>query len=192
VATRAAWTLALDAYGRDDAVAAGRWTTQVRGDTAQEGLALARHLDAVRLAELGEYGRALRETEDLIPLTIDDFCTLDSARSGEPFLRTAVYLLRAQWRTQPDDPQVDGAWLWYENADIEGWPEDLPQAGEIDWAFSTFARFRRGIAALDRGDARIGCPMLQRVKELWGGADSAYAALVSEADRRLADSRCRP
>jgi len=192
VATRAAWTLALDAYGRDEAVAARRWVTQVHGDTAQEALALARHLEAVRLAGLGEYGRALRETEDLIPLTSDDFCTLDPARSGEPFLRTAVYLLRAQWQTQLDDSQVDGAWLWYENADIEGWPSGLPQAGEIDWAFSTFARFRRGIAALDRGDTRMGCPMLQRVKELWSGADSAYGALVSDADQRLTASRCRP
>jgi tetratricopeptide (TPR) repeat protein len=192
VATRAAWTLALDAFGRDEAVAAGRWATQVRGDTTQEGLALARHLEAVRLAELGVYGRALRETEDLVPLTTDDFCALDPARSGEPFLRTAVYLSRAQWQTQQDDSQVDGAWLWYENADIEGWPSGLPQAGEIDWAFSAFARFRGGTLALERGDAEMGCPMLRRVVELWGGADSAYGSLVSDANQRLTASRCRP
>ena len=193
VATRAAWTLALEAYGRGDAMDAAAWTAHVRRDTTREAQALARHLDAVRLAELGQYGRALNESADLIPLTIDDFCAPEPARSGEPFLRTTVYLSRAQWQTQLDDSRADDAWLWYENADIEGWPEDLPQAGEIDWAFSTFARYQRGLAALARGDAAMGCPMLRRVlDDLWMSADPAYAPLRRGGDQRLAGARCRP
>jgi hypothetical protein len=189
VATRAAWTLALDANASDIPLAPQQWVQQVADDTSRASQLLAQHLDAARLAELEQYGRALDRSTELIPMSTGDSRPWVAGRSDEPFLRPVLYLSRAQWRTALDHPDVDAAWLWYENADVDGWPSGLPQSGEIDWALSTLARFHRGKAALFRGDRDLGCPMLLRVLELWTNAEPAYDPLVGEA-RQLTAERC--
>ena len=181
VATRAAWTLAVDAYARDAHVDAQEWVDIIRADTTPEARDLEIFLDGANFARLREWERALAVTADLVPYEAD--------RAADPFLRSALYLSRAQWRTQLNDPEVDGAWLWYENSDLIGNPAGLPQSGEIDWAFSAFARFHRGKAALGRGDTALGCSLLSRVLELWTNADPAYQPLVTEAEE-LTDARC--
>ncbi|MGD8727605.1 MAG: serine/threonine-protein kinase, partial [Gemmatimonadales bacterium] len=185
VATRAAWALALDAYATDSTITAQEWARHVATDTSGAGRRLAEYLEAARLAALGQHERALAASAHLVPMTSKD----DGAI--EPFLRTAVYLSRAQWSTALDAPDADRTWLWYENTDVEGWPAGLPQAGEIDWAFATFARFHRGTLALERGDVSLGCRLLHRVRDLWTAADSPYQPLASEAIR-LTNTRCRP
>jgi hypothetical protein len=189
VATRAAWTLALDANARDIPLAPQQWIQQVANDTSHASQLLAQHLDAATLAELEQYGRALDRSAELLPMSTGDSRPWVAGRSHEPFLRPILYLARAQWSTAMDAPDADAAWLWYENADVDGWPSGLPQSGEIDWALSTFARFHRGKAALLRGERDLGCPMLLRVLELWSNAEPAYDTLVGEA-RELIGERC--
>ena len=181
VATRAAWTLAVDAYARGALPEALDWQRQVREDTSSAARDLEAFLVGLNFARLREFQRALAITNDLVPY--------EAYRAAEPFLRTALYLSRAQWQTELGYPDVDSAWLWYENSDLTGNPTGLPQSGEIDWAFSTFARFHRGKAAIERGDTDLGCSLLSRVLELWADADPAYEPLVNEAEQ-LTDARC--
>jgi hypothetical protein len=72
--------------------------------------------------------------------------------------------------------------LWYENSDIgiEGWIQTVLQPGEVDAMLSAFARLRRARLALARGDEMTACPWLHRIGELWGGAEPAFAPLVTE------------
>jgi tetratricopeptide (TPR) repeat protein len=178
---RAAWVLGLDAYARGASLEARDWVSRVRGDSAPGRDDAERFLEGVRWAAAGEFDRALTVTDDLIPY--------DASEVTDPALRAALYLSRGQWRARTGDAP-DRDWRWHENSDLAGgWPSGLPQAGEIDWAFSTYARLLRGRAALERNDRATGCPLLRRVLEVWQAPDAALEPLTNEA-RDLIRRRC--
>ncbi len=180
---RAAWTLALEADARNDPVAANRWWARVRqrsGDAARDfGL----FLEAVNAARLGDHSRAVALSEPLVPYDAE------AAGQTDPFFRAGIYLKRGEWRTESGDRDADEEWLWYQNTDLIGWPSGALHAGEVDWAFGTYARFLRGRAALERRD-RAGCENLDRVRELWVNADPGLQPLVDQARQHHSRS-CR-
>jgi hypothetical protein len=174
--------LALDAYARDADLEARDWGSRMRAEAADEQQDAATMLEGIRLADAGAFDDALDATDNLVPL--------HSSVITEPFLRTALHVSRGDWRDREGRGTADDEWRWYENSDLRGgWPDSLPQAGEIDWAFSTYGRFLRGRAALDRRDKATGCPLLERVVELWSGADEPLTPLRDEA-RDLVRRRC--
>ena len=74
--------------------------------------------------------------------------------------------------------------------DIAGFPGQEPaQAGEIDWAFATYGRYLRGMAAIRAGEDELACAHLGRVVELWSEADAAFTRLRAAAQvaRRACD-----
>ncbi len=179
---RAAWVLALDAYARDADLNAREWAARARADANGEPQDAATLLEGVRLAGAGAFDDALEATDNLIPL--------HHSVITEPFLRTALHLSRGDWHDREERTAADSEWRWYENCDLPGgWPTGLPEAGEIDWAFTTYARFLRGRAALERNDRATGCPLLRRVLEVWQTPDAALEPFTNEA-RNLVRRRC--
>jgi serine/threonine protein kinase len=181
---RAAWALAVDGAGRDSASMEG-WRAIVADAGARDRGArrLGVLLDALAAANDGLYDSALALSEPLR--------AYDSAGVVEdPFARAVLHLKRADWALAlGDSAAADGELLWYENSDIgiEGWIQTVLQPGEVDAMLSAFARLRRARLALARGDEMTACPWLHRIGELWGGAEPAFAPLVTEV-RGLAEA----
>jgi hypothetical protein len=124
--------------------------------------------------------------------------THDSAEAaGDPFYRTLVYLSRADWQVAAQLPERAVRELrWHENNDFAGYPGGLemePQAGEVDYAFGTLARWRR--ARLLDTPGRTGsstelCRCYAAVARLWGDGEPRYAARADTARQRLATLPC--
>jgi len=185
---RAAWSLALDAYLNGNAAQGREWAARMNRSPQDDSVVqLQTFLAAVDSAAHGRHEEALRISE---PLLAVQACTLPlhggaDLRSSlcQPFVRAALHLLRGKWfaRLARRD-QADRSWLWYEALDIDGLPSvELPQAGEIDWAFSAYARYLRGTAALEAGDLESACRSLDRVAAFWSEADPQYSELAREA-----------
>jgi hypothetical protein len=157
ITARAAWVLALDAYLRGDVGSAATWTGRLEpADGA--GRDLAQALAALALATRGDLAAALARSDSLVPRVAADV--------PAPFFRSALALLRGAWRARLGrSPEAD--WVWYENADVRGWPGGLPQAGEVDWAFGSWGRWLRAQALLSRGHRAAGCALLSRTIETW-------------------------
>ena len=182
---RAAWALALDAFARRDTPGMERWSAEVRrrANTDSEAGRLDQLLRALRAAALGDGLGAIAVSDSLRSAYAE-------SHGGDPFIRAVLHVERAVWyETLGRAAEADREWLWYENADIQGWPTGESQAGEADWVLGVYARLRRGALALSRGDTRHGCQHLNRVLGLWAGADAELAELVGRA-RRLA-AACR-
>jgi hypothetical protein len=181
VGPRAAWTLAVDAYATGDATTGQRWLRTIRESDAPESHMLARHIDGLQRAALGDLPGALRLTDTLVPLV--------AAQVPDAFARTAIYLTRGRWRRALDPPATGGDWLWYQNADLVVWPIGIPVAAEIDWALGTAARFLRWRDAIPRRDRREACRDLTRVVEVWRDAERAFHAL-REAAEGIVERNC--
>jgi tetratricopeptide (TPR) repeat protein len=182
IADRAAWALAVHAYARGDVAGAQRRLRAIRarGDPASADLLL--FLEALQRAAEGDVAGALDATATLVPYV--------SERGSEPFLRSAVYLTRGEWKRMIDPRAVPFEWLWHLNADLRGWPVGLAQAGEIDWAFGTYARLLRARALFGARGRREACAELARLGELWEEVDAAYEPLHHETLTLLSE-RCR-
>jgi predicted Ser/Thr protein kinase/tetratricopeptide (TPR) repeat protein len=168
LASRAAWALAVDAYARGDlpTARASRGTGLRRLDVL---------LSALDTAARGHPRAALALTETLLP-------TEESEQVGDPFARAVLHVRRAQWlEGSGRRDAAEREWLWYENSDFEGWLTGEVEAAEIDWAFGTWARLQRARNALAAGDPARGCGYLDRVLELWRGADPAFGPEVAKA-----------
>jgi len=176
---RAAWALALDAFGRHDAAGVERWAAVVRDRASADSAAarLDQLLRALHAAALSDGLRAIAISDSLRAAYAE-------SRGGDPFARAVLHVERATWyETLGRAAEADREWLWYENADIQGFPTTESQSGEVDWVFGVYARLRRGALALSRGDTRRGCEYLKRVLELWAGADAELAELAGRAQR---------
>jgi len=181
---RGAWALALDGFARRDTSDVRRWAALARPGAGAEARRLAEFAGALQLATTGDELGAIAATDSLIPAYLED-------RGGDPFVRAALHIERAEWyEALGRASDAEREWLWYENADIQGWPTGEAQAGEVDWVFGVYARLRRGALALSRGDPSRGCGHLRRVVELWAEADAELADVVSRAQRLAA--ACRP
>jgi len=139
-------------------------------------------LDAYDQALGGHVGLALRSSEKLQLVPAENV--------ADPFYRTVLHLLRAQWLV--DDGQwdsADRALVWHQNSDQATMPRFEPQAMEVDWAFGTLARWRRAQLADRSGTAReVLCPLYRDVMRLWSDGEPAYVARADSA-RALAVAR---
>jgi hypothetical protein len=182
LADRADWALAVLAYARADVPGAQRRLSAMRSRADPDGADLVRFVEALQRVAVGDVAGALDATEALVPYV--------SERGTEPFLRSALYLMRGQWKRILDPRAVPWEWGWHLNADLRGWPEGFAQAGEIDWTFGPYARLLRARALLRTWDRGEGCRELARIVALWHAVDAVYEPLRQEAFT-LRTERCR-
>ncbi|MDO8665816.1 MAG: hypothetical protein Q7J79_04340, partial [Gemmatimonadales bacterium] len=182
---RAAWMLTLLARRAGPAPEAGRYRALLNRVPAPGSL--QRLLDADAAALTRDFRLALTISDTLL--------ALDSAgRGDDPFFRTVLHLVRAQWWAETGNLEAAGGELrWHENSDFVGRGGATAQAAEIDWAFGTLGRWRRA-RLLDRGDRPTPelCRCLEDVVRLWSGAEASYAARARHARERFTALRCPP
>ncbi|MEO6067106.1 MAG: serine/threonine-protein kinase [Gemmatimonadales bacterium] len=143
-------------------------------------------VSADSLASRGEHVRALELTES---------AALDSAgRQLDPFYRAVTRLLRASWyEATGNDAGARRELRWHEHTDLVGYPVGAPQAGEVDWAFGTLARWRRA-QVLDRlGERGVEvCAAYRAVDRMWRGGDRVFVARADTAALRADALHCEP
>lgn len=181
---RAAWwlTLASQRFGRVD-------SARYRAAFFEEPppRPLGRLLAADELAGRERYDEALRATD---PLTELDASALSGARPVDPFFRTVLHLLRAEWATAAGRPgDAERELLWYQNNDASGFPTGDPQVGDVDWGFGTLARWRRA-TLLERDRRDEACHAYRDVARLWARGDRPYRARADTAARKIAALGC--
>jgi hypothetical protein len=184
----AAWTLALDAFARGDSVGFHTWSARVAEESEPgSGRPQEQFLDALDAAAHGRYREALELSDLLLSLQARAFplrgASMPAQRLGDPFARAALHLVRGEWFQRIGELEAaEREYLWYEAVDLDGYPVlQLPQAGEIDWAFGTYGRFKRGLVLMERGELEQACRELRRVVELWAGAEPELYDIVEEA-----------
>jgi tetratricopeptide (TPR) repeat protein len=175
---RAMWALALGSLAAGDTAEAVSWRNQLVA--SQRAPELDRFLAAMLLAAAGRWQAALALSDSLS-------IALNSTSPPDPFARAAFHLERGRWLRQSGQPDdADREWLWYESSDVEGWPQGLLQAGEVDGVLGVYARLLRARTLLRPGagpaQRRDGCGYVKRVSQLWSRADPPMRALRNEAD----------
>jgi tRNA A-37 threonylcarbamoyl transferase component Bud32 len=181
---RAAWLLALVGRRAGDAEAAHRYRTALDGEPGLRPFTTL--VDADAEAARGHLESALARTEPLL--------ALDSAgKAGDPFYRSFLHLMRAQWHaSQGDTVSAVRDLRWHENNDLSlvNAPAPAPEAAEIDWSLGTLGQWRRA-RLLDRaaGDPEA-CASYDAVRRHWAGGEPRFAARAATADRRYAELRC--
>lgn len=178
VSVRAAWTLALSHLARADEDAAARAWSSHRDSSRP---AMRAVFDAMSSATREDYEKALRLSE--IALAFDV-----GGQGGDPWVRAITHLLRGRWFGRlGQDEEADRAWRWYLNADWKGWLEGVQQSAEVDWALEAFARYTRGMLALERGNTNRPCTVLPEVLARWRSAEPAYQSLVRDVEQAIAE-----
>ena len=172
---RAAWTLAVDAIGRN---------SRRECDSLIQAM-LDASATAPWIADLAAYAAAFRlgaagNSDSALVLSRRIHRVPDGKEIGlrGPFVRALVYLHRAEWRYRQGDLKgAESEWLWHENNDIQGKPQGEPEQGELDAALSAVARLLRAenLPALDRGSDA--CAMFDRVATLWRDAEPVMKPL---------------
>lgn len=176
---RASWALALAAQTARDTTTARRWMRRVPSGTPLRTLLEARE-DALR----GDFGLALARSDSVRMV-------FQVTRPPDAFGVAAFHLLRGEWlAAMGQRARADREWLWYEASDVEGWPQGLAQAGEVDAALGVYARLlrARNLLAGAPGDPR-GCAHVTRVLELWSRVEPPLHGLVREAAALAAGCR---
>lgn len=175
---RATWALALGALAAGDTAEAARWRNRLGpGGQAPD---LGRFLGAMLAAAGGRWQAALATSDSLS-------AAMNATNPPDPFARSAFHLERGRWLSESGQPGgADREWLWYESSDIEGWPQGVMQAGEVDGMLGVYARLLRARVLLRPGagppERLAGCAYVRRVSELWSQADPQLGSLVHEAD----------
>jgi hypothetical protein len=185
--SRALWMLALLAWqGRRGA----------EGDAARRDLAALEVPGGPLGAMLGVVaGPGMHGLPAQALLRSEPLTGLDSAnRGGDPFFRALLHFERAAWLTAIGNrDQAVAALRWHENNDFVGYPGVEPQAGEVDYALGTLARWRRA-RLLDTpgrtGSAAELCRCYAAVARLWSDGEPRYAARADTARQRLATLHC--
>ncbi len=183
---RAAWLLALGSRRLGGADTA-RYQKLLAGEPIPRPL--ERLLAADGLARRGRYGDALNASDGLRELEAP---ALSGAMPVDPFFRTVLHLLRAEWSTasgQSGDAARE--LLWYQNNDVSGLPAGDPQVGDVDWAFGTLARWRRGTLLEREGRQDEACHAYRDVARLWSRGDPPYRARADSAVHRLSILGCK-
>ena len=159
---------------------AGACTPRQRGDRIADRRTAASHRR--RAAGAGGGGAGLAIADSIRPLLAVD-------HPPDPFAGVVFHLRRGDWlAAQGDRRAADGEWAWYDGSDFDGWPEGVAQAGEIEGAFGTYARWRRGSArlasALTAADTLAACALLARSETLWRNAEPSMAGLRTALDHQ--------
>jgi hypothetical protein len=127
-------------------------------------------------------------TDSLTPLQAD---SLGDPESFDPFFRTVLHLLRADWYERRQDRDAEVRELqWQENNDVIGRPDGPPQVGDVDWGFRTLARWRQA-RVLDADNDSRRCELYRAVIREWSKGDVRYRARADSAARRVASLACR-
>jgi hypothetical protein len=181
---RAAWMLALVARRAGDTAAARHYRRVLDGERAPRPFSSL--LDADAEARRGRPDVAISQSAWL--LVFDS-----SGQAGDPFFRSILHLMRAQWYADQLEPwQAVRELRWHEGNDLKTvtYSDAPPEEGEMDWAFGTLARWRRA-RLLDGapGDAE-GCGCYAAVIRLWSGGQPRFAARADTARRRFAALGC--
>ncbi len=174
---RAAWALAMEAQARGDTVTAIGWQRRIaHRDTSSGAAALARLALATQEAARGRPDSAVALTAPL----------LRAGATGlvhDPFARAVLYLRRGEWLlASGDSAAAASAWLWSDAWDVEGWPQGVAQAGEVDAALGGVARLWRARLTPAAGSNDEACRQVARVGELWADAEPAFDTLRARAD----------
>lgn len=183
---RAAWLLCL-ASRRWGAVDTTRYRALLAGEPFPRPL--GRLLAADALSRHRRYAEALQVSDPLRELEAP---VLSGATPVDPFFRTMLHMLRAEWSRAAGQSRAATAQelLWYQNNDASGYPTGDPQVGDVDWAFGTLARWRR--ATLLEGDRHDeACHAFRDVARLWSRGDPPYRARADSAARSLVTLRCK-
>lgn len=177
---RAAWMLAIASYRLGASGEASRAPRPRDGQPLP--WALERLVSAVEAASRGDPREALTLSQPLIEIEAQ-------ASDPDPFFRTVLHLLRADWYERAGSREGERRELvWYQNSDVYRYPVNRPQLAEVDWAFGTLARWRLA-RLLDRGDAA--CRAYRDVQRLWASGDPLYRARADSAARRLVTLGCQ-
>ena len=109
----------------------------------------------------------------------------------QPATRAVMRLAAAGWLARRN--RIDGAtrmlrWVEHQDLEIEARP---PIAAEIDWAVTTFARWREA-RLVDRpdGDRGRACRLYELIAAAWGEGDSTFRARAAVATSRSAAAGC--
>jgi hypothetical protein len=181
VRAAAEWTLAVDAYGRNEPLEGQRHLAAIKA-AAPSRIDLIAFIDALQQEALDRPDRALRITDSIVPYWAEG--------ALEPFLRSALFLKRGSWRVADGQGDPASEWSWYQNSDLRGWAEGpTAQAGEIDWALANHARLRLAGLVQRRARART-CVQLELLTMQWAHADAPFVEVRDGASRRWRD-QCR-
>lgn len=180
---RAAWLLVLGArrFGGADTI---RYKRILAGEPYPRPLARLAASDS--LARRARYEAALALSDTLRQLEAPVLA------GASPFFRAVLHTLRAEWYVaakQPDDAERE--LVWYENNDVSGLPTRNPQVGDVDWAFGTFARWRRAPILETVNRPEEACGAYRAVARLWAGGEPAYRARADSAAQRLTTLHCK-
>jgi tRNA A-37 threonylcarbamoyl transferase component Bud32 len=190
---RAAWLLALLARRAGEPAASRFYRHRLDDEPAPRTHAsplgpYASLLDADAEARRGRPDVAISRSAWLV--TFDS-----SGQAGEPFFRSFLHLMRAQWYADQLEPlQAERELRWHEGNDLRDvtYSGAPPEEGEIDWALGTLARWRRA-RLLDGapGDAEA-CDCYGAVARLWSGGEPRFAARADSARQRIDALHCSP
>ncbi len=180
---RSAWVLRLLERHAGVVVEHGTTTSLAREPAPRPFATL---LLADSLATAGEFARALALTA---PATLDSV-----ARDLDPFYRVVTRWLRAGWLEASGNLGAARRELrWHEHTDLDGFPFGRVQTAEVDWAFSTLARWRRARLLERLGESGIElCGAYRAVARHWRGGDAVYAARADSAAHRADLLECEP
>ncbi|MGH7614195.1 MAG: protein kinase domain-containing protein [Gemmatimonadales bacterium] len=175
---RAAWMAGL----LERRFTGGRGAVPVTRDTMPAQLRSL--LDVYDRALGGDWDLALRSSE---PLRL-----VRAEHVADPFYRTVLHLLRAQWFiTNGQWESADRELLWYQNTDQATLPHFEPQAMEVDWAFGTLARWRRvQLADRRRMPGEVRCSLYRDVVRNWSEGEAPYAARADSARALALTLKC--
>jgi hypothetical protein len=151
----------------------------------------------LRAIAAGNADSALAMTApDVLPLmaeTLQEHPRLEAHHLPDPFYRTLLRFFRARWhaeigkyRDAADELRFHEAW------DLAGPPVDLPEAGEIDWAFGTLARWWRATLLQRTPQPAKACEDLHVVAGRWANGDALFKARADSAREALNRLDCEP
>jgi len=186
VQRRATWILTLVAR-RFGGVDTARYRSVFVNEP--EPRPLGRLLAADALGRRGHARDALAATDSLAEVEAP---ALSGAVAVDPFYRTVLHGLRAEWsRATGESGDAARELVWYQNNDVSGLPTGDPQVGDVDWAFGTFARWSRAPWLEEAGRREEACHAYRDVARLWSDGDPIYRARADSAAQRLTTLHCK-
>jgi hypothetical protein len=112
---------------------------------------------------------------------MSDDALIEGDDYGDPFLRAAFKLSRAEWQASLGHLVAARRELrWHLHLNLRNLPVDLPLSAEVDWALATLASWRAATLPGIRPD-RETCAFLRTVADNWADGDPPYRARADSA-----------
>ena len=141
-------------------------------------------LDLLQVARAGGAGEVGARTDSILlrhPQLLDE----------QPATRTVMRFAASGWLARGNRIESAARTLrWVEHQDVGTLPAGAPIPAEIEWAFTTVARWREA-RLVDRpaGDRARACRLYGLIAAAWSGGDSTFRSRAAEA-RSRAVSTC--